>query len=419
MPRPKGPEPVGLRIWALVAVVLVALNLRGPIAAVAPVLGPMTRDLALSPTSAGLLTTLPVLCFAFAAPVAAWAGRLLGPVPAVGGSLVLLAGALVLRPAAGPAVLLAGTVVAGVAMTFGNVLLPVVVKRDFESRATTVMAVYTAMLAGGAALTAATTAPLSGWLGWRAALASGTALAVLALAAWGLAFRSELRSPGSSRFSRPLAAATGASSPQAGRAGGSGASHHPVWRQPTAWAVALLLGFQSALYYALTSWLPLLLQEEAGLGRSEAGTALSLFQLLGIPGSLLVPLLVRRRPTQSWLALLLAGGWIVMVIGLMVAPQGWLLWCTVGGVAQGVGIALAFSLVVLRSIDASTARSLSAMSQLVGYAVGAGGPVVLGALRASSGGWTSPLLFLGAAAVALAASGAGAGRDRPVVNAAG
>ena len=400
MPRPRRPDPVGLRVWALVAVVLVALNLRGPIAAVAPVLGPMTSDQALSPTSAGLLTTLPVLCFAFAAPLAGWAGRLLGPVPAVGWSLVLLAGALVLRPAAGPAVLLAGTVVAGVAMTFGNVLLPVVVKRDFESRATTVMAVYTAMLAGGAALTAATTAPLSGWLGWRAALAAGAGLAVLALVAWGVAFRSETRLPD------PWP-------------GGPVVSRRPVWRQPTAWAVALLLGFQSALYYALTSWLPLLLEEEAGLGRAEAGTALSLFQMLGIPGSLLVPLLVRRRPTQSWLAVLLAGGWGVMVAGLLAAPQAWLLWCAVGGVAQGVGIALAFSLVVLRSADASTARSLSAMSQLVGYAVGAGGPVLLGALRASSGGWTWPLCFLGAAALALAVSGVVAGRDRPVISAAG
>ncbi|MFC6420887.1 MFS transporter [Ornithinimicrobium tianjinense] len=393
-------------LWALVAVVLVALNLRGPIAAVGPVLGPMTADLHLTPTTAGLLTTLPVLCFAGAAPLAAWVGRLLGPAPAIGWSLAILAGALVLRPVDGTAILLVGTVVAGVAMTFGNVLLPVVVKRDFESRTTSVMALYTSMLAGGAALTAATTAPLAAWLGWRAALAAGGVLAVLALGTWGLAFRAELGRPGPA-------------GDDAQRPGRSTGSRRPVWRQSTAWAVALLLGFQSALYYALTSWLPLLLQEEAGLGTAGAGVALSLFQLLGIPGSLLVPLLARRRPTQSWLALLLAGGWGVMLAGLLAAPQVWLLWCAVGGVAQGVGIALAFSLVVLRSVDTSTARSLSAMGQMVGYAVGAGGPVLLGALRAGTGGWTWPLLFLGAAAVALAATGVVAGRDRPVVSAAG
>ena len=132
---------------ALVAVLLVGLNLRGPIAAVAPVLDEVTADLSLTPTTAGLLTALPVLCFAAAAPLASRAARLLGTVPAIGWGLVLLSVGLVVRVLAGPSVLLAGTLMAGLGMTVGNVLLPVVIKRDFPGRVATVTGMYTATLA--------------------------------------------------------------------------------------------------------------------------------------------------------------------------------------------------------------------------------------------------------------------------------
>lgn len=402
--------PVG-SLLTLLAVLLVGLNLRGPIAAVAPVIDSVTTGLALSPTEAGLLTTLPVLCFAAAAPLAALAGRRLGPVPAVGWALVVLVAALLVRVSAGSLLLLLGTVVVGVAMTVGNVLLPVVVKRDFPGRVTAVMSLYTATLAGGAALTAALTAPLADVWGWRVALGGWAALAVLALAVWGAAFA---RQPARARATAGATAAPARLTVARGHAG----PVRPVWRQPMAWAVGLVLGFQSALYYALTSWLPLLLQDEVGLGRAAAGNAMSLFQLLGIPGALVVPALARRRPDQAWLGLALGAGWVVMVGGLLLAPQWWLAWCVVGGVTQGMGISFAFSLVVLRAVDPDTTRNLSAMGQLVGYGVGAAGPVAVGSLRAATDGWTAPLTLLLGTAVLLVLSSMVAGKDRPVVSAA-
>lgn len=112
---------------------------------------------------------------------------------------------------------------------------------------------------------------------------------------------------------------------------------------------------------------------------------------------------------------MLGAGWLAMVLGILAAPQWWFVWCVMGGAAQGMGISLAFALVVLRARDAESVRVLSAMSQLVGYAVGATGPVVLGALRTATGAWTWPLLMLGATAVALGVAGVVAGRDRTVV----
>lgn len=383
--------------WVLVAVLLVGLTLRGPIAAVGPVLEEIGADVGLGPATAGLLTSLPVLCFALVAPAAAWLGGRTGAGLAVLVGLVVMAVGLVWRVMGGSGALLTGTVVIGVGMTIGNVLVPVVIKRVFAADAGRVTGLYTATLAGGAALTAALVAPLSGLGGWRPGLAVWAGLPVLGLAVWWVAVARH----------------------DAGVVTGVGPSRTPgrpvsLWRQPTAWAVSLTLGFQSALYYSLTTWMPTMLRDDIALSREAAGTAMSVFQLLAIPATLLIPVLSRVRPSQSWLGVLVGGGWLVTVAGLLLAPQWWLLWCVVGAVTQGAGISLSHTLVVLRARDGDTVRRLGAMSQLIGYGVGALGPVALGAVNDATDSWAVPLVALGVVAVLMALASAAAGRDRQV-----
>jgi CP family cyanate transporter-like MFS transporter len=128
-----------------------------------------------------------------------------------------------------------------------------------------------------------------------------------------------------------------------------------------------------------------------------------------------VPAVVARRRSQRGLAVAVGTAWALLPAGLLLAPQAWPVWAVVGGVAQGAGISLAFTLVVLRSADEATARRLSGMSQLVGYTAGAAGPLVVGALYAATGGWTVPLLLLVAAAVALAGAGVAAGSPAAIM----
>jgi CP family cyanate transporter-like MFS transporter len=54
------------------------------------------------------------------------------------------------------------------------------------------------------------------------------------------------------------------------------------------------------------------------------------------------------------------------------------------------------------------------MAQGGGYVVAAAGPLAMGLLRALTGNWTAPLLFLLAAAAAQLLVGLGAARDRLV-----
>src|SRR3954462_11236129 len=155
-------------VAVLVAIVAVALNQRPAVVAVAPVLRDLRADTGLSAALAGLLTTVPVLCFGAFAPFAPRLARRIGLETAVALSLLLLAGGIALRLFAPVALLYAGSLIVGAAIAFANVLLPAYVKREFV-RPGAVMGLYSASLNVGAAAGAALTVPLATalGLGWR------------------------------------------------------------------------------------------------------------------------------------------------------------------------------------------------------------------------------------------------------------
>nr|BFF15755.1 hypothetical protein GCM10025699_70580 [Microbacterium flavescens] len=154
--------------WLLtLAIVLIALNLRGPIVATAPVLDQMSGSLGLTAVVAGLLTSIPVLCFAVASPAAsALIGRV-GPELAVTVGLAGVLAGTVLRTLGTSFWLYAGTIVIGVAITIGNVVLPVIIKRDFSpERGGFVTGIYTSALNVGSMITSLGTAPIAAVVGW-------------------------------------------------------------------------------------------------------------------------------------------------------------------------------------------------------------------------------------------------------------
>jgi MFS transporter, CP family, cyanate transporter len=390
------------RGWLLlVAVVLLALNLRGPLAAVSPMLPELRSQLGLGGQTAGLLTTLPVLCFAGAAPLAAWLGRRIGLDRALLAGVIGIAAATALRSAGGVAVLFVGTVLLGVAVTVGNVLIPAVVKQRFPGRVGTVTGIYTAALIGGAAVTAAASVPLAGVVGWRLGLGVWALLAAVAACVWIAAGRSHDSAPATAADFVPDAA------------------RGPVWRHRTAWAIAVFFGTQSMIYFAMTAWLPSLLIDTAGLVRRAAGVGLSVFQLAGIAGTLVAPPLATRMRRQRALTVGLAVLAALSLAGLLEAPSAWSLWAAAGGLAVGAALATATTLIVLRTRHAATTRRLSAMAQTVAYAIAASGPVVVGGLYGATGSWAAPLILLIAVAGVMAAAGTVSGRqvlidDEPV-----
>jgi MFS transporter, CP family, cyanate transporter len=378
------------------AVVLTALNLRTAIASVPPLLDEMRDAVPLSAAAAGVLTTLPVICMAIGSPLAPVIARRAGTEAALALMALTVAAGILVRLVPTVGALYAGTVIAGLGIAVGNVLVPAIIKRDFPDRVGLMTGGYTMAISASGALAAGLTVPLENAIGrdWRAALAVWALPALVAAAVW---VPWAARGAAAARTARELAQPA----PR-------------LWRDPLAWRVTAFMGLQSLLFYSALSWLPTLLRSE-GIDREAAGGLLSLMLLAAIPACLLVPVFAARRPDQRAVVAVTLAVNAAGLIGLLVAPAAIAgLWVTLLGLAQGALLALALLFFALRSPDQEHAAQLAAMAQTVGYLVAAAGPLFVGILREASGGWTAPLVFLLAMLVPLLAAGLGAARARQV-----
>ena len=355
-----------LRAGLLVAgIVIAGANLRAALTSVGPLVGEIRADTGISGGAAGLLTTLPLICFAALSLLAPVLARRFGTRRVLTGGLILLAAGIALRSAPPVAALFAGTVVLGLAIAVGNVLLPSLVKADFPTHTGLLMGVYITVMNAGAALGAGVSVPLAhqGDLGWRGALGVWALLALVAVVVWLPLLRGD----------RPA----GASAGDEGRGSDSGG----LWRSPLAWQVTLFMGLQSVVFYASIAWLPVVLQG-VGLSAAQAGWMVSLMQFVGIPAALFAPILAGRRPSQRGFlaaAALLSGAGI---LGLLLSGgAATVLWVSILGIGQGASISLALTLFALRTTDAREAAALSGMAQSVGYLLAASGPFLFGVLH--------------------------------------
>ncbi len=148
-PRP----PLDTSVALLVAgIALVSLNLRPAIAVVGPIAGDIRLGAGLSSASVGLLTTLPLLAFGLVSMLTPLLTRRLGIGRTLLGALLVLALATGLRAVPGPAFLFGGTIILGIAIALGNVLLPALVKRDFSpAQAGPMTSLYSSGIGLGAA----------------------------------------------------------------------------------------------------------------------------------------------------------------------------------------------------------------------------------------------------------------------------
>jgi CP family cyanate transporter-like MFS transporter len=376
--------------------VLLAANLRPALTGVAPLIGQIRADVGISNGVAGLLTTLPLLAMGVLSPIAPRLAGRFGMERVLLASMLVLAAGILLRSAGAVAALFSGTVVLGAAIALGNVLLPSLVKREFPDRAGLMTSIYSTALAISAAIAAGASFPIASQtgIGWRASLAFWALLALVATVAW----LPQLRR------ARPADASAETSDEVGG-----------LWRSALAWQVTLFMGLQSLGYYVVLTWLPEILQEEAGISVSRAGWMLALAQGVGIASIFLAPLLADRRSSQYGVvvgAVALTGSG---ALGLLVAADtATALWVVLLGLGQGACFSLALTFFALRTPDPEHAAALSGMAQSVGYLLAAAGPFLFGVLRDATHAWTVPLALLVSLAVCLLITGLGAARNADV-----
>lgn len=361
----------------LAFIFLLSLSLRGPVVGIAPILERLQADLALPSSALGLLTSLPLLCFALFAPIASWLGRKQGiEKTLLWGALLILLGIL-LRSAGFLTSLYCGVILIGAGIALANVLLPILLKRDFQDHIFVFTAIYVLMMNLGGALMAGSVIPIAllseQWLGdqwpsWSTALASQALFILLPILLW-------LKLPKQQTNAPPQ---------QASRS---------VWRSPLAWLLTLFLALNSVINYVVNAWIPTILIAK-DFSPVTAGLYQGYIQFSGVIPALILPFLQRFLSSKRQLTSLSIVATLLALVGFTVFPAWSIVWSVSFGFGSTLGFIIGLSFISLRTQSVHEAATLSGMAQLVGYLLAASGPVLIGALFDWLGEWQTPLYVL-------------------------
>ena len=173
-------------LWVAL-IFLVSLNLRPAIAAVGPVLAQMGTDLAWGEGVQGVLTAIPLIAFATVSPLVTFLARRIGIDMSILLALLCIAAGDAIRSFGGGVGIWLGTVVFASAIAVGNVLVPVIAKRDYAGHVAMATGVYSGCITAGSATAGLLSAPLAQmWGGWRASLAFWSVPPLVVAALWAL-----------------------------------------------------------------------------------------------------------------------------------------------------------------------------------------------------------------------------------------
>ncbi|WP_318280224.1 CynX/NimT family MFS transporter [Streptomyces griseoloalbus] len=404
----------------VVGIVLAALNLRPAITSLGALLEEVRDGLGMSGSVAGLLTSVPPLCFAVFGVTAPRLARRFGAGAVVCAGMVAIGAGLLIRPyAGGTAAFLATSALALMGIAVSNVLMPVIVKRWFPDRVGSMTGLYSMALALGTATAAAATVPLTDALGgnWQSGLAVWAALAAAAVLPWIPFVRERGGAPGDVRErggapGERTPAREDADPARAGRAPAEAPALR-ITRSRTAWALAVFFGLQATAAYITMGWMPQIFRD-AGVPAGTAGLLLAVTMVMGVPLAFVIPRLATRLPQQGPIVLALGVSGLVGYAGLYLAPAaGAWAWALLLGVAN-CAFPLALTMVGMRARTGAGVAQLSAFAQSTGYLLSIPGPLLVGVLYQHSGGWGLPIALMAGLMIPQMAVGVLAGRDRTV-----
>jgi CP family cyanate transporter-like MFS transporter len=328
----------------------------------------------MSAALASAVVAAPVWCFA-AGGALAWALRVRwGTSRAVTAALTVLGLSLAARVVAGPYLLLAGTIVACLAIAVLGTLLPAIVHTAPTREWATLTGCYVAALGSGSAVGALITPRISGHSSWQVGASAWALLAGAGWLVWRVAARRIPDQPVRMQHRTGPLALTPAS---------------------TAWSLTIHFGLTSGVTFSIMGWLPSILLNRADVPAANVGWLFTIAMALGVPMALLVPHWARRARNQSGLAVALALPTVVGVGGLLLAPTlAPVLW----SVGLGLGmpaVGLALTVISLRACPATdTAAALSSMVQGFGYALAGVTALGTGLLHSATHSWKWPLAAL-------------------------
>lgn len=354
----------------LIAIFLIALNLRPAITSIGPLLDTIRNDLNLTNSEVSLLTAVPVICMGLFAPLAVhWLNKF-GQRRGISLLIVLIGVLTLLRAWLNDYVsLLVTAFVIGVAIAIIGPIISSFIKEKFPTRTASAIGIYSLGMGAGATLSAGLTGILYVKIGeeWEYALAFWSSLALLAYLVWVVAMKPE----------KEIAVPTERENVTA--------SFRSPWTNTRAWLILLFFGFQASLFFSLTTWLASA-ASELGFNVVEAGSVISVLTVAQIVANIFIPLLLEKFPIRSfWIYSALIIGTIGIV--LLLTGNMTLIWpaAILLGFTLGVLFPLALLLPLDETTDAIETNAWTAMVQTGGFIMGGLVPLAIGILYDWSG----------------------------------
>lgn len=367
-------QPIRGGLFLLIGILLISANLRAPLTSVGSLV-PIIRDsLGVSNSVIGTITTVPLLAFAIVSPFAPKLAHRFGLERTIFVSMIILLIGTVLRYVTGVGTLFIGTALIGIAISFGNVLIPGMVKMSFPLRVGAITGLYAVIMNVFGALASGVSVPLANIesFGWQGALAVWGIVTVIALFIWAPQLKNPTKMPVAEDDQKKT----------------------NMWASFTAWQVTLFMGLQSLMYYTVLTWLPDILQA-SGYSESIAGWLLSLQLFALIPMTFIIPIIAGKMDNQKLLGALTGIVFTLGILGLMSSNFYIILISVILlGIACGTGFSLSMMFFTLRTKNVTEASDLSGMAQSFGYLLAALGPVLIGLLQDLFHSWTMPLVLL-------------------------
>lgn len=341
-------------VYLTMIIFFVSLNLRPAITSVGPLLDIIQMDLGMSGLTASLLTALPVFCMGLFAVLSIKLNNRLGMEKSLLLAMSLIFVATILRMFVHNSNLLFATaLISGIGIGIAGPLITGFIKKYFPDNHG-LMGVYSVSMVIGAAVASSFSVPLYQRMNesWQLSLSFWSILAIPA----SLLLIPLLKNAEKSKDTLPTSAI--------------------FVKNKRVTLFMLFFGCMAAIFYSLTAWLAPIVQS-MGFSYSQSGLILTLFTVIQIPVSFLIPILVSKTGNRKVWLLVCSLSEIIGILILLLHFSPW-----VATVFLGIGAGGLFPLALLLPIqeakNVEQTVSWSAMMQFGGYLLGAIGPAFIG-----------------------------------------
>ena len=354
------------RHFQLIALLAVAGCVRAPITSIGPQINEIRDSQNLGIVQFSFLTAIPVICFALAAPLPSLRiFRKIKTEQLIVFALLALAAATISRTLGSNSLLFGATVVLGISIAILNIVTPALVRRDYPKKITTVMPIYSAVLALMASLGSGLSIPIASYFGdnWKIGISVWAIPAILVALIWLPLLRRAKPMPDAheNHFKELL-------------------------RSKKAWLVSLYMGFQSATFYTQVAWMPKILIDK-DYSAAEAGALFGITSLCGFALTLILPLVFSRGEDLKLAILATSVPGIIGFLLLNYLSNTWTIPSLLLISTTHAALPLALGLIAMKSPTAGATSHQSSMAQGIGYCIAAAFPVLIGFTYESTNNW--------------------------------